>query len=212
MVRTGQRAGVLQEFLVAAGLKLALRSPKAPRLQDIDDDLREQELEMYRSLGGTAAKPNLRPGVWDIALADGRVVELDEELHFNRYRLATLRELHLSSLPWCSDYQDQCVAREQDCLRAGRWGKRWVNDSTAAMFGPAAEPGDLIAPSGAPRWKQRALYDAMKDLSTMQAQAPSVVRLSVHDIIAGARLGAALEHHTEVDPYEVAAFAETRTS
>jgi hypothetical protein len=47
----------------------------------MDEDLREKVLEMYRSLGGTAAKPNFRPGVWDIALADGRVVELDEELH-----------------------------------------------------------------------------------------------------------------------------------
>jgi hypothetical protein len=212
MVRTGQRAGVLKAIFVAAGLKQGGDLPNPPRLQDMDADVREQVLDMYRSLGGAESFPHLRPGAWDMALADGRVVELDEELHFNRYRAATFRDLPLRSLPWCFAYETQCVAREPDCLRAGRWGKRWVNDSAAAMFGPAAEPGDLSAPSGAPRWKQRALYDAMKDMSTMQAPARSLIRLSVHDVIAGERLGAVLDQRAAIDPHDVAAFADIRSS
>lgn len=114
----------------------------------MEEGQRDQVLAMYRPFGGTASLPVLRPGGWDIALTDGRLVELDEELHFNRYRAATFRDLPLSSLPWCSVYEEQCVAYERDCLRAGRWGRRWANDSAVKMFGPAADPGDLSAPSG----------------------------------------------------------------
>jgi hypothetical protein len=40
----------------------------------------------------------------------------------------------------------------------------------------------------------------MKDVSTMQSHAPSLIRLSVHDVVAGERLGAGLEHDARVDP------------
>lgn len=212
MVRTGQRAHVLMEIFVAAGLNLANELPKPPRLRDLDEDSREQVLDVYGSLGGAGRLPNLRPGAWDIALADGRLVELDEELHFNRYRAATLRDLPLGSLPWYAAYIEQCATCEAGCLRSGRWGTRWTNHSAAAMFGSAADAGDLSGPSGAPRWKQRALYDAMKDMWALQAHARPVVRLSVHDVVGGVQLGAVLELRAEAEPHAVARFADTRTT
>jgi hypothetical protein len=43
--------------------------------------------------------PPLRPGAWDLVFADGLVVELDEELHFNRYRAQSLQNEWATDLP-----------------------------------------------------------------------------------------------------------------
>jgi hypothetical protein len=52
-------------------------------------------------------------------------------------------------------------------------------------------PGDLDG-AGAPRWKQRALYDAMKDTArSAGAGAAVLARVSVWDPVAGATLGEA---------------------
>jgi hypothetical protein len=45
---------------------------------------------LYRRLGGLLATPTWRPGGWDLVFGGSLVVELDEELHFNRYRALTL--------------------------------------------------------------------------------------------------------------------------
>lgn len=119
------------------------------------------------------------------------VVEFDEELHFNRYRAATLSVSWEQTLPWRQAYLRHCADHEAECLAAGRWGKRWTNDSCDRMFsgGPA---GDLNG-DGAPRWKQRALYDAMKDGVAHAGMGVELVRLSVYDDVAGQQLGVALE-------------------
>jgi hypothetical protein len=57
MVRTGARAEALGTALAAAGFRVAA---------------------LYRELGGQQEQPALRPGAWDLALAGGVVVELDE--------------------------------------------------------------------------------------------------------------------------------------
>ncbi len=64
--------------------------PPAPRLETLPSEMRADVLDLYRSLGGRLERPALRPGAWDLALAGGDVVELDEELHFNQYRAQTL--------------------------------------------------------------------------------------------------------------------------
>ena len=46
-------------------------------------------MHVYRELGGVLDKFPARLGQWDINV-DGIAVELDEELHFNRYRTLTL--------------------------------------------------------------------------------------------------------------------------
>ncbi len=71
--------------LVAAGFSVAAQRPPAPRLDALSADLRAAVVTLYRELGGHQDQPVLRPGAWDLALAGGVVVELDEELHFNRY-------------------------------------------------------------------------------------------------------------------------------
>jgi hypothetical protein len=79
------------------------------------------------------------------------------------------------------------------------------------MFGPAAEPGELLLAGGAPRWKQRALYDALKDTAARQPGGPVLARLSVHDTVAGIRLGAVLEGRSTVSAADVVALVEART-
>jgi len=132
--------------------------------------------------------PPLRPGAWDLAFEGGLVVELDEELHFNRYRARTLRFPWTLDLPWRETYLRHCRDREPECLAAGRWGKRWTNPSCESMFGPPDTAG-MLDGAGSPRWKQRALYDAMKDVVALQSANLRLCRLSVWDQIGGVSLG-----------------------
>ena len=152
-----------------------------------------------------------RPGAWDLAFEGGLVVELDEELHFNRYRARTLDPLWIANLPWHEDYRAFCSRHEAQCLHAGQWGKRWTTPACESMFGPPGKPGELEGP-GAPRWKQRALYDAMKDIAALASDSLHLVRLSVWDTIGGIRLGDALVVGTPVDPGELRELVDRRSS
>ncbi len=92
--------------------------------------MRADVLALYRSLGGRLDRPALRPGAWDRALVGGDVVELDEELHFNRYRARTLEWSWSRGLPWRDAHLAMCRAHESKCVSAGSWGKRWTNPSS----------------------------------------------------------------------------------
>jgi hypothetical protein len=193
MVRTGARAAVLADLLAGGGFRRQ-PPPPAPRLSDLSSGLSREVLDIYVRLGGTNADPVLRPGGWDLAFEDGLLVELDEELHFNRYRLFTLSTPALRRSGWAPVYRELCSRHKADCLAAGRWGQRWSTPSSAAMFGAPGAPGSLDGP-GAPRWKQRALYDAIKDL----LPGVRLARVSVHDTLGERTLGAALSDPSDSD-------------
>jgi hypothetical protein len=146
MVRTGARAEALGAALASAGFQVAAKGPLAPRLDVLPADICRAVVALYRELGGQHEQPVLRPGAWDLTLAGGVVIELDEELHFNRYRARTLAEPWARNLPWRETYLVMCDQHEDDCLRAGSWGKRWTNESCERMFGPAAPMANLDAP------------------------------------------------------------------
>ena len=211
MVRTGARAQALQKLLNRAGLVSDASIPAAPRLDDMPDEARAEVAATYRALGGTEPVRPPRPGAWDLGFAGGLVVELDEELHFNRYRSTTLESPWAANLPWYEDYPGFCSQHEAKCLDAGKWGKRWTTPSCESMFGPPGEPGELEGP-GAPRWKQRALYDAMKDTAALASDSLQLVRLSVWDTIGDITLGDALVVGTPVDPGELRELVDRRTS
>lgn len=209
MVSTGGRATALSRLLGHIGLEVVAVRPAPPRLMDFGLTRQAELLRLYAELGGAVRQPKLRPGAWDLALADGRVVELDEELHFNRYRTLTLQQPWSADLPWRDAYLQHCVRHELECLRAGTWGKRWTNASCEALFGSAGTPGDLEA--GSPRWKQRALYDAMKDAQAAQGGGPPLVRVSVYDPLGDHALGDALENAASADADALARLVEVRT-
>lgn len=210
MVRTGARAQALQKLLNRAGLVSVTNIPAAPRLDDLPDEAQNEVIAVYRALGGTAPVRPPRPGAWDLAFEGGLMVELDEELHFNRYRSRTLESLWAANLPWYEDYRDFCSRYEAECLDAGKWGKRWTTPSCESMFGPPGDVGELEGP-GAPRWKQRAFYDAMKDIAAQASDSLDLVRLSVWDTIGDIRLGDALVVGTAVDPGELRDLVDRRT-
>ncbi|HGF4015342.1 TPA: hypothetical protein ACF6X2_003511 [Burkholderia cenocepacia] len=134
---------------------------------------------MYRELGGVLAECPLRVGHWDIEVGDV-AIELDEEQHFNRYRALTLESTCYGEMPafplanyrlYCERYESKCPA----------FGKFWSSPSTIDQFGPASRLGDLKAP-GAPRWKQRAFYDFLKDLAP-EMVGTRVARVSIWDTV-----------------------------
>ena len=178
----GGRANTLKRLLVLAGRRIEPPQFDRPRLSALPQHLRTEVLDVYRSLGGVQAEPQLHPGPWD-AGCDGIAVELDEDLHFNRYRGHTLRRPTYVGLPNFPTelYVCMCAQHEAQCLSKGRSQARWTSQSTEQQFGPPAARGDLTG-NGAPRWKQRALYDFMKDLAPL-AGFGTVVRVSVWDAV-----------------------------
>ena len=137
--------------------------------------------DIYRKLGGIQAGIPVNPrATWDIEF-EGIVVELDEHLHFNRYRELTLSAdayKELVSFP-LDPYIFFCSRYEDACLRAGTHGKKWTNPSCERQFGASPIKGQLDG-AGPARWRQRAFYDFLKDLSSLIMGFP-VVRLAIWD-------------------------------
>lgn len=74
--------------------------------------------------------------------------------------------------------------------------------------GPA---GDLRG-DGAPRWKQRALYDAIKDTAPATELDVRLARVSVYDHVHGAQLGLVLEGFARVALAAVVEHVRARTA
>jgi hypothetical protein len=174
-------------ILRAAGhtvLTKGITTPR-PRVDDLSDGAAAEVAGLYHELGGRKELSSLTPGPWDI-LVDGVLVELDEQLHFNRYRALTLGGSSyngISRFPLAA-YRIFCATREDVCLKHGKGQGRWINSSTEAHFGPAGPRGDLSG-NGSPRWKQRALYDLIKDLTQFNRDAAPLARIAIWDSLPG---------------------------
>ena len=149
---------------------------------------------IYKKLGGIMDAFPTRVGHWDVfldrstaaeKLGFGReaMIELDEEQHFNQYRLVTLDASFYSKLiafP-IDDYRQYCKLHEDTALRRGSHGGYWTNKAAEKQFGPAGVNG-ILSGNGAPRWKQRAFYDMLKDLASLIIDIP-LARISVWDYV-----------------------------
>jgi hypothetical protein len=160
-----------------------------PAIDEMPPALAAETLAVYRKLGGRnvvqGQPPRFRPDSWDLRI-EGVLVELDEARHFNRYRAQTLTAPAYERLPVFPlvGYAAFCARYERECLAAAGYGGYWTNASAEKMFGPAAPPRELSGP-GAPRWKQRAFYDFLKDLGPACGHGP-MARLAVWDELPGA--------------------------
>lgn len=206
MVKSGARVDALRRLLAESGLVELRIKPPAPRIEQIARDAAEQLLSLYSAMGGRSGRP-LRPGAWDLALRGDLVVELDEDMHFNRYRARTLTESWEESLPWASAYRDYSVRWEH---RAGTGGQRWTSPPAEKMFGPA-DPDGLFGHYGAPRWKQRAFYDSMKDAAAVSGVV-RLARISVYDSVVGVQLEDLLRGRRELPPESLAGFVLSRSA
>ena len=150
-------------------------------IQELENsDLVKVVSDTYKKLGGQLDKLPTNYGPWDISTKDF-IIELDEERHFNRYRLETLSssfyDNHTSFA--VANYKDFCNEFESNCLSAASWGKNWKNDSTEKMYLKSNADGNLSG-NGSSRWRQRAYYDFMKDITSNIKNIP-IIRVSVYD-------------------------------
>lgn len=164
--------------------------PSRPKLAAMTPEAQEQVMDLYRALGGVHPDPPLTTGPWDSAYAGNLVVELDESAHFNRYRAITLEREWAQGLPWKAAYAAYAKEFEDACRKGRSHGGYWTNPSTERQFGPPGPNGQLDG-AGSPRWKQRALYDAMRDIAALHGEV-RLVRLSVYDDLGGVPLGSVL--------------------
>jgi hypothetical protein len=209
VVVTGSRARALDRLLADSGWT-PVPPPRLPRYADLSTSLCGRIGHLYDLLGGVRDQlERIRPGGWDLAFEtrDGLLlVELDEEQHFNRYRAMTFTATRDLELPWTPNYEEYCRAHERHLLPGWGTGKRWTNPSAARFFGEPDAPGDFCG-VGAPRWRQRAFYDAVKDVLTDRRLA----RISVHDELEdGVSVEALLRRTETANPEALRALVEGR--
>jgi hypothetical protein len=164
-------------------------APRTPRVPGLPASAEHWVRDLYAQLGGIQSEPRLAPRGWDHPL-DGFIVELDEEQHFNRYRALTLTSDWTRALPWRESYLRYCEQYEQIALKKHSSLGFWTKPGAEAQFGRSASPRDLSG-VGSARWKQRALYDAMRD-ALAAIGGVNLVRVAVWDKVGSRTLGEVL--------------------
>lgn len=159
--------GKRQDYLKYLVLK-SYTQYKHRRLKEVDfvkSEFNHVLNELYVDLGGQAKIYPVNVGPWDISTSDF-VVELDEELHFNRYRYKSLLLNFYQNHTYfdLNSYLSYCEVFETACIKAGGYSGKWKNSSTEKMFSFSNEYKNLEG-NGSSRWKQRAYYDLVKDIT-----------------------------------------------
>ena len=131
---------------------------------------------IYKELGGTQEEPPLKFGAWDISTPKF-IMELDEENHFNRYRLQTLNSNIYQMINGfrLDEYMCFCKLYESSCRKHGGF---WKNNSSEMLFVKSDDNGCLNG-TGSSRWRQRAFYDFLRDITGVISGIP-VIRLSIY--------------------------------
>lgn len=139
--------------------------------------------EIFEELGGVGSFPLLEKLKFGFKI--GRYLILwDDELHFNRYRLATLKSGMYSewTFPFYESHKRLCRIFEKECLKVGLQQRIWNGPPVAQnVFGLAEESGDFSG-NGATGWKLLAYNDAQYDLQT-RLHGYKLIRLSPYETI-----------------------------
>jgi hypothetical protein len=123
--------------------------------------------EVFSEFGGTGKLILLEKLKFDFKI-NRNLFLYDDELHFNRYRLASLRsDLYTElSFPFSEAYKRLCRTYEKECLKVGYQERIWNGSPIARQcFGQSGEPGDFSG-NGAIGWKLLAYNDMQYDLQT----------------------------------------------
>ena len=139
---------------------------------------------MYKELGGILGEPPLTFGSWDISTPEF-ILELDEENHFNRYRLQTLNSNIYQMINGfrLDEYMRFCTLYESGCRKHGGF---WKNNSSEKLFVKSDDNGCLDG-AGSSRWRQRAFYDFLRDVTGLIMEIP-VIRLSIYQTFKGRKV------------------------
>ncbi len=179
----GSMQNNLEQMLVDLGYMCTDKKNPKLTIEDLKKTgFYEHALQIYKALSGIQDVVPLRFGDWDMNF-NGLIVELDEQRHFNRYRLITLDSPIYEQLPKfpLKLYREYCIKYEANCIKAGGFGGNWTNSSSEKQFGHSSMP-KIMDENGSARWKQRAFYDFLKDVSILVHKVP-LVRLSIWDEI-----------------------------
>ncbi|QYF91100.1 hypothetical protein [Arthrobacter sp. PAMC25284] len=165
-------------------------------------------LSLFVQLGGIQSQPDFAAGPWDLLYRGKVLLELDEEQHFNRYRRTSL-EPWAGRLPWAERYLRFSADFEPECLRKGGRGGYWTSPATEKMFGPP-DPFRSFAGKGSPRWKQRAFYDAIRDVYALFVPGVSLARVSMYDRVGESELHEVLDGRVECSRAALVDLIESR--
>ena len=166
---------VLQEY----GEKKHLKLTRGQFL--LSSEFYSEVESMYKELGGILGEPPLTFGSWDISTPEF-ILELDEENHFNRYRLQTLNSNVYQMINGfrLDEYMRFCTLYESGCRKHGGF---WKNNSSEKLFVKSDDNGCLDG-AGSSRWRQRAFYDFLRDVTGLIMEIP-VIRLSIYQTFKG---------------------------
>jgi hypothetical protein len=134
--------------------------------------------EILDDLGGNGSLPLLEKLKVDFKIGRHLII-WDDEVHFNRYRLSSLRsELYAEmNFSFTEAYKRLCRTYEKEALKSGFQTRIWNGPPMAKnLFGQASEPGEFIG-NGATGWKLQAYNDAQYDIQT-RIHGYKLVRLS----------------------------------
>lgn len=149
----------------------------------LDDKARHLFKDLYTQVGGEGEFPCLERLKFDFRI--GRFVFLyDDAVHFNRYRLHTLKSAiyEVFTFSWLDSYKRLCRTFERECLKSGMQERVWFGPPIAEKcFGKAEEAGDLSG-NGASGWKLNAYNDAQYDLLS-RLHGYKIIRLPMYENI-----------------------------
>ena len=170
------------------------KHPKISRIEIENSKYIKNVTEVYKKLNGQYLELPIGYGSWDISTKNF-IIEIDEERHFNRYRKQTLESpfYKSSKLFPLENYNGYCDKFELNCIKSASWGGNWKNISTEKMFEKSNVDGNLNN-SGSSRWKQRAYYDFLKDVTSEILKIP-VIRISIYDLHKGLSVNQLLEEN-----------------
>lgn len=180
----GERQALLKSLAEDIYDNSSIKTPKISIFEIEYSGLISEVERIYYALGGTSEQVPLNYGAWDIPLKDF-CIELDEERHFNRYRFETLTSSIYKDYSFfsVSNYREYCLMNEDQCLKSASWGNNWRTNSSDKLFIVSGDNGDL-SKNGSSRWRQRAFYDFIKDLTFFIRKVP-VLRVSIYDTYNG---------------------------
>ena len=138
-------------------------------------------INCYQQLGGIKDWPQIRVKGY---LFENRkfAVVLDDQLHFNKYRLMTLRSLAYEDFKAfkLDRYRILCKKFANECLKSGS-AANWTDPTSENLFGASQSSGDLGL-KGSSGWKYRAFCDFTEDVYSLHAKV-KLLRVSIYDEI-----------------------------
>ncbi|WP_200979028.1 hypothetical protein [Echinicola sp. 20G] len=131
----------------------------------LDEKAQDLMGDLFAKAGGSGNYVMLERLKFDFRI-DRFLFLYDDAVHFNRYRLNTLKSslYEVFTYSWVDSYKRLCRTFEKECLKSGLQERIWNGPTIAKQcFGSSEEAGDLSG-NGSSGWKLNAYNDAQYDL------------------------------------------------